>query len=104
MTLDEYAEWAAKARPPVGQTRAERLTYAALGLIGEAGELADNLRRMMREGTLDEGYFAYELGDILYHWACLVAELGETPSTLLAKSWANIEARPAVRPSPARVP
>ena len=92
MTIDDYAQWAAAARP-VGDSRAERLAYFALGLIGEAGEVADTARKMMRDGTLDEDRLVYELGDIVYHWACLCAELGQTPSGLLAKSQANITKR-----------
>jgi len=93
MTIDEYAQWAAAAGKPTGDTHEQRLAYLVLGLIGEAGELADTARRMMRGDTLDEISLVYELGDILYHWACLCAELGQTPSTLLAKSQANIAAR-----------
>ena len=97
MTIDEYGEWAASAARAPGETRAERIAYFALGLLGEAGEVADNLRKMMR-GTPDERYLAYELGDILFHWTCLVAELGQTPSAMLDQSRANIEARLAARP------
>ena len=99
MTIDEYAEWAAAVRP-AGNTPAERLAYLALGLIGEAGELADTIRKMMREDTLDEARLVYELGDIAYHWAALCAELGQTPSALLARSQANIAARLATRQPP----
>ena len=97
MTIDEYAEWAAGVAGPIFGTRAERLAYLSLGLIGEAGEVADNIRRLMREDALDEDYLVYELGDVIYHWACLVAELGQTPSDLLAKSRANITARLTAR-------
>jgi NTP pyrophosphatase (non-canonical NTP hydrolase) len=97
MTIDEYAQWAAALRKPIGDSREQRLAYLVLGLNGEVGELADTLRKMMRGGMLGEDYLVYELGDILYHWACLCAELGQTPSTLLAKSQANIAARLASR-------
>ena len=93
MTIDEYAQWAASARPPVGDSREQRLAYLVLGLIGEAGELADTVRKMMRGDMSDEDHLGYELGDILYHWACLCTELGQTPSALLAKSRENIAAR-----------
>jgi hypothetical protein len=51
MTIDEYGWWAAGDRSP-GQSRDERLIYCALGLLGEAGEIADRMRKMMREGAL----------------------------------------------------
>jgi|SRR5271165_2599134 len=94
MTIDEYGQWAAGHRSP-SQSRDERLIYSALGLLGEAGEIADMIRKMMREGALDEDSLVYELGDILHHWACLVAELGQTPSEMIERSHRNIEARRA---------
>jgi NTP pyrophosphatase (non-canonical NTP hydrolase) len=102
MTIDEYAQWAATARKPVGDSREQRLAYLVLGLIGEAGELADSVRKMMRGDTLDENYLADELGDTLYHWACLCTELGHAPLTLLDQRRRNIEARLAARETPTR--
>jgi NTP pyrophosphatase (non-canonical NTP hydrolase) len=94
MTIDEYSQWPADDRS-LGHSREERVVYCALGLFGEAGEIADTIRKMMREGALDEDYLVYELGDVLYHCACLVAELGQTPSVMLERSRSNIEARRA---------
>jgi NTP pyrophosphatase (non-canonical NTP hydrolase) len=97
MTLEEYAQWAATVPKPDHATRAERLAYVGLGLAGEAGEIADTLRRGMRDGTLNEDGLAYEVADLLFHWVSLCIELGQSPSTLLAKSRANIEKRVADR-------
>ena len=65
----------------------------ALALIGEAGEACDNIKNLIRDGTFDEDYLAYELGDLIYYWTCLCVELGKTPSDMLTKSRANIEQR-----------
>ena len=54
MTLDEYGEWAATIPKPEHPSREQRLAYLGLGLAGEAGEVADTLRRGMRDGTLNE--------------------------------------------------
>jgi NTP pyrophosphatase (non-canonical NTP hydrolase) len=95
MTIDEYAEWAttAVARPGALSSRFEVLAYLGLGLSGEAGEVADSIRRLMRDGTLNEERLVYELGDVIYHWASLCAELGQLPSAMLEQSKQNIEAR-----------
>jgi hypothetical protein len=53
--------------------------YLGLGLVGEAGEVADTLRRGMREGRLNEDRLAYELADLLFHWLSLCVELGLQP-------------------------
>jgi NTP pyrophosphatase (non-canonical NTP hydrolase) len=94
MTIDEYGQWAAGHGSP-GQSRDERLIYCALGFFGEAGEIADTMRKMMREGALNEDYLVHELGDVLYHWTCLVVELGQMPSVMLEQSRSSIEARRA---------
>ena len=98
MTVDEYAQWAAGISKP-GASRNERLTYLALALIGEACEACDNIKNLIRDGTFDEDYLAYELGDLIYYWSCLCVELGKTPSDMLTKSRANIEQRIAERAS-----
>ena len=53
MTIDEYAQWVASVSKP-GQSRYERLSYSALALIGEAGEVCDNIKNLIRDGTLNE--------------------------------------------------
>jgi NTP pyrophosphatase (non-canonical NTP hydrolase) len=95
MTLDAFAQWAAAISKPDQASRMERLTYVGLGLIGEAGEVADILRRGMRDGTLNEDQLVYELADLLFHWVLLCAELGQSPETVVARSRAIIEERVA---------
>jgi NTP pyrophosphatase (non-canonical NTP hydrolase) len=92
-----------KAAPYHG-SRVERLAYVGLGLAGEAGEIADTLRRGMRDGILNEDRLAYELADLLFHWVSLCAELGQPPAAMIARSRANIEVRLAGVPvdAPAR--
>lgn len=100
MTIDEYAAWAATVPQPRFGSEAERWAYLALGLAGEAGEIADRVRRSMREGNLEEGPLAHELGDLIFHWVLLVTALGHPASGLLARSRRNIEARLAAREPP----
>jgi hypothetical protein len=95
MTIDEYAAWAATMPQPSFGSQAERLAYPALGLAGEAGEVADTVRRSMREGNLERG--SPGVGDLIFHWTCMVTALGHSPSGLLAQSRDNIKARLAAR-------
>lgn len=60
----------------------------------------DSTRRLMRDGSMNKDRLVYELGDLVFHWACLVAELGQSPSALLARSREQIEARLAARATP----
>jgi len=53
----------------------QALEYLALGLNGEAGEVAEKIKKHIRDGKeLDED-FAKELGDVLWYLARLVDEL-----------------------------
>ena len=96
MSIDEYAQWVASISKP-GQSRYERLNYPALALIGEAGEVCDNIKNLIRDGAFNEEALVYELGDLIYSWTCLCIELGKTPSDMLANSRSNIEERMARR-------
>src|SRR6516164_8831277 len=97
MTLDEYGEWAATIPKPEHPSREQRLAYLGLGLAGEAGEVADTLRRGMRDGRLNEDRLAYEMADLLFHWVSLCAELGVQPSALIAAGRAHVEERITAR-------
>jgi NTP pyrophosphatase (non-canonical NTP hydrolase) len=57
------------------------LTYPTLGLCGEAGEVADKLKKIMRDdgGVVSEEKkqdLKIELGDVLWYIAQLSTELG----------------------------
>lgn len=98
MTVEECAQWVAGITRP-GASRYERLSYLALSLIGEAGEICDNIKNLMRDGALNEDYLVYELGDVIYLWTSLCIELGKAPWELLGESRAHIEERLAKRAS-----
>jgi NTP pyrophosphatase (non-canonical NTP hydrolase) len=97
VTLDDYAAWAATiARIPAGGTmERERLAYLALGLTGEAGEVADHVKKLMRDGdgAWRPDQVAEELGDVIFCWAALCAAIGRSPAAILAASRTKIEAR-----------
>lgn len=57
------------------------LEYLTLGLVGEAGEIANKAKKLIRDGADVEGYndklnqIASELGDVLWYTAMLANEL-----------------------------
>ena len=59
----------------------QALEYLTLGLTGEAGEIANKVKKLIRDGADVEGYndklnqIANELGDVLWYCAMLANEL-----------------------------
>ena len=65
-----------------------RILYPALGMAGEAGEVAKKVKKIIRDGTdnLPEDWkdqLASEIGDVLWYCAALANDLG-MPLALIA--------------------
>lgn len=62
------------------------LIYTALGLTGESGEVAEKVKKMVRDGTelniVKKGEIALELGDVLWYIANLAHEIGVSLETI----------------------
>ncbi len=79
MTFNEYQDRAKATAvyPHIG----ENLIYPTLGLTGEAGEVADKMKKVIRDhnGVLDElqrNLIMLEVGDVLWYVSQLSFELG----------------------------
>ena len=79
MEMNSYQDAARKtaAYPDVGRTP----IYPTLGLTGEAGEVADKVKKVIRDrgGVFDSDTreaIKLELGDVLWYVAQLASELG----------------------------
>lgn len=59
-----------------GEQSFERLTIPALGVAGEAGEVADKVKKLLRGDDVSSGEIAIELGDTLFYIAILADRLG----------------------------
>lgn len=61
----------------------KRIIYPALGMNGEAGEVADKVKKVIRDNEqefTDENKraIAYEVGDVLWYCATMAHDLGYT--------------------------
>ena len=79
MTFEEYQKSSRKTAlyPDVGNN----FIYPTLGLAGEAGEVAEKIKKVLRDnnGVVDESRreeIAKELGDVLWYVAQVASELG----------------------------
>jgi hypothetical protein len=101
MTLDEYVTWAAGVgvSRPAGVPEDRTLLEIGLGFASEVGEVAGVLSKWLRDDEPRRDRLVDELGDVAYYWARLCVVTGVSPSTLLARSRAQIEWRRAGRPA-----
>lgn len=79
MNFEEYQKLSRETAmyPKIG----ENYVYPTLGLVGEAGEIAEKIKKVFRDndGVLDEErkqMLKKELGDVLWYLAQLSTELG----------------------------
>jgi NTP pyrophosphatase (non-canonical NTP hydrolase) len=77
----ELSDYQRRSRRTAEYPREAWLTYPALGLAGEAGELAEHAKRVIRDdaGEISDerrAAMAGELGDVLWYVAGLASELG----------------------------
>ena len=76
----ELSEYQRLSRRTAGYPREQWLAYPALGLAGEAGEVAEHAKKAIRDdaGRLTEerrAAMSKELGDVLWYTAQLATEL-----------------------------
>ncbi len=82
--------------PGVVTGSAGELAYLALGLSGEAGEVAEKIKKFIRDGELDPVAVVKELGDVFWYLTQLCQAMGTAPSDVLignAKKLADRELR-----------
>jgi NTP pyrophosphatase (non-canonical NTP hydrolase) len=77
----ELSEYQRQSRRTAEYPREAWLAYPALGLAGEAGEVAEHAKKAIRDdsGAVSEerrAAMAKELGDVLWYVAQLATELG----------------------------
>ena len=78
-TFTDYQEQSKETA--IYPNRGNNFVYPTLGLVGEAGEVADKVKKVLRDknGIMTEGIkeeIAKELGDVLWYLAQMASELG----------------------------
>ena len=90
MGLNAYQKAAAKT----AIYKAEHsILYPALGLAGEAGEVANKVKKMLRDGNFDRQAIASEVGDVLWYIAALSRDLNLDMHDLAMKNLEKLYGR-----------
>ncbi len=96
MLLNDYQQQSRQTAryPDVGNN----LIYPTLGLTGEAGEVSDKVKKLIRdrEGVVDERFtedLALELGDVLWYVAQLATELGLSLEEVASANLRKLQSR-----------
>ena len=100
MTLDDYQQ-AANATAIYGDritSPMDRVQYTVLGLNGEAGEVAEHIKKALRDddGVVNDerrAKITKELGDVLWYLAQTATEIGVPLSEIAAGNVAKLTSR-----------
>ncbi|AWY07378.1 nucleotide pyrophosphohydrolase [Streptomyces phage Araceli] len=98
MDFPQYQQGARETAVYPGQGQGAGLAYVALGLAGEAGEVANKVKKILRDkgGVLnvnEAAKIAEEAGDVLWYLAALCDELGADLGQIAALNLAKLESR-----------
>ena len=70
-----------------------QVIYPALGLAAEAGEVANKVKKILRDGKFDREAIADEVGDCLWYIAALCRDLNVSMSDLAAANLKKLQDR-----------
>lgn len=93
MTINEYQQLAQRTSNNA-LTQEEHLINGALGLCGEAGEVADLIKKTTMQGhALDRARICEELGDVCWYLAETATALGESLESIMTANIAKLRRR-----------
>lgn len=98
LSFNEYQRRTAETAIYPGQGTVDGLVYTVMGLVGEAGEIANKVKKVLRDngGVLsDEAAWqiADELGDVQWYLARMANELIFSLEEIAATNLAKLNAR-----------
>ena len=93
MNMNEYQELAARTLGR-DRTHEQQLANAALGLTGEAGEVAEVIKKHLFHATpLDREALVKELGDCLWYVGAFATVMGVTMEEIAERNIAKLRKR-----------
>jgi NTP pyrophosphatase (non-canonical NTP hydrolase) len=93
MRMDEYQQLALRTAGH-REDRQQVLTYTALGLTGESGEVAEMIKKAFYHGhPLEKEKLSKELGDVLWYLAVMASGLGLSLDQIASENIDKLRAR-----------
>jgi NTP pyrophosphatase (non-canonical NTP hydrolase) len=90
LTLNHYQSVASitATYPETTTSSLQAIAYCTLGLTGEAGEIANKVKKLIRDGDSEvkRKEIVAELGDVLWYLSQLAMELQQTLGEVAAKN------------------
>lgn len=98
MEFSNYQNQAKRTAIYPGEYSNIGLMYVTLGLCGESGEVADNIKKLIRDANGEMSADRHELlvaemGDVLWYLAMLCYELDTTLETVALRNLAKLRKR-----------
>ena len=90
LEMDKYQQQAATTAI---YDQKHAVIYPALGLAAEAGEVANKVKKIMRDGKLDRDGIASEIGDCLWYIAALCRDLNIDMETVAYDNLEKLHSR-----------
>jgi|TARA_R110000822_G_scaffold39108_1_gene107721 NTP pyrophosphatase (non-canonical NTP hydrolase) len=89
----DFKEYQKKAVEFAIYPEAYKVIYPTLGLCGEAGEVAEKVKKQVRDGNFNRHEVAKELGDVLWYLANLANDIGYNLSEVAVISIDKLQSR-----------
>jgi len=90
-SVEEYSEWVESMMLTKGK---DRLVENTLGLVGEAGEVAEKVKKLIRDTSkFSNEEIAKELGDVLFYTAALGNIYGYTLQEIIKLNTEKLNSR-----------
>ena len=71
----------------------DRLVENTLGLVGEAGEVAEKIKKVIRDGNTDLSVIQKELGDVIFYWYAMHGALKLDPEETIKMNMEKLTSR-----------
>lgn len=95
MNVADYQEFTKTTAfyPGVGTGSKNEYAYLGLGLTGEAGEVAEKIKKLIRDGEMNKEELLKEIGDVFWYATQLINAMDSSLSYVLRLNMSKLNSR-----------